>query len=207
MKDFFQERRPHRGLSYDDYLAAWRSEIDRAPSGERSTEERKRHHYVRYNYERSEQVHARSEPSAELRAAMDAIEAPQLWMVLTENWCGDSAFCLPVLADAARLSEQVTLRILRRDDHLDIMDQYRTDGSRSIPKLVAFSEAGAERFQWGPRPRGAQRCFARAAERSDRKEDVVKALLAHYEEGGWQAVDSELADAVREGVPQKQARP
>jgi thioredoxin-like negative regulator of GroEL len=197
MKDFFAEGRPHEGLSYEEYLADWRAQKEAAPSGEGGKEERKLHHYVRYNYERSEQVHARYEPSEKLQEALSAVEVAQLWMVLTESWCGDSAFCLPVIAEAAGRSEQVTLRILPRDDNLDIMDQYLTGGSRSIPKLVAFEAgSGEERFVWGPRPKGAQDRFDEEAESSDDKEEIVKGLLEHYEDGGWEAVDSELAEAL-----------
>jgi hypothetical protein len=197
MKNFFAEGRPHEGFSYDEYLADWRAEKDAAPEDEANREARKLRHYVRYNYERSEQVHARYEPSDKLREALARVGKPQLWMVLTENWCGDSAFCLPVIAEAARSSEQVTLRILPRDDNLDIMDQYLTGGSRSIPKLVAFGkESGEERFVWGPRPQKAQERFDEEAEKSDSKEEIVKGLLEHYESGGWETVDAELAEAL-----------
>jgi hypothetical protein len=197
MKDFFDERRPHTdGRSYDDYLADWRARKDAEPSDDPDKEERKLRHYLQYNYDRTEQVHDQYEPSAELCDALDVLDEPQLWMVLTEPWCGDSAFCLPVIAEAASRSEQVTLRILPRDEHLDIMDQYLTEGSRSIPVLVAFSEAGEERFQWGPRPQGAQERFDAEAAESDRKEDIVQGLLEHYEDGGWHAVDDELAEAM-----------
>ena len=205
MNDFFEKGRPQDGSTYDEYLADWRTQKDTPPGEGLGKDERKMRHYVRYNYERSEQVHARYEPSGKLRRALDAIEEPQLWMVLTENWCGDSAFCLPVIAEAARTAESVTLRILPRDDNLDIMDQYLTGSSRSIPKLVAFDaesgkDGGAERFVWGPRPQGAQERFDEEAAKSDDKEDIVQGLLEHYEEGGWRAVDAELAEAIQEGM-------
>ena len=92
------------------------------------------------------------------------------------------------------------MRILPRDEHLDIMDQYLTGGSRSIPKLVAFAEDdGREVFRWGPRPDGARERFDDEARKTDNKEDIVKGLLEHYEEGGWQAVDGELAEAIASG--------
>ena len=200
MKDFFRDRRPHEGLPYDDYLAAWRAEKD-APLGQEADKEtRKRHYYVRYNYERSEQMHAQYEPSAALREAARHIRQPQLWMVLTENWCGDSAYNLPVIADAAGLSEQIDLRILPRDDNLDVMDQYLTGTSRSIPKLVAFDAEGAELFAWGPRPAEAGQRFEQLKASGKEKEEVVQELLAWYEADGGQQVDAELAAQLQEAV-------
>ena len=147
MKAFFEERRPHEGLSYEEYLFEWQEEIN-TPLEELDAQDRKYAYYARYNYDRSENVSASFSPSQHLKHLISSIQQPQLWMVLTENWCGDSAYCLPVLVRAAELSDEVTLRILYRDEHPDIMDHYLTGTSRSIPKLVAFSEDGQELFQW-----------------------------------------------------------
>ena len=154
MKDFFADRRPHNGLTYADYRAHWREQKDQSAEG-LDPDERKTLHYLNYNWERQAHVHDNYTPSDDLESAVDAIDEPQLWMVLTEPWCGDSAFLLPVIAEAAQLNDDVTLRILLRDDNLDVMDQYLTDGSRSIPKMAAFSDDGEELFTWGPRPKGA----------------------------------------------------
>lgn len=202
MKDFFRTRRPHQGLTYEAYLTAWREEAE-APVGGLDKDARKVRHYTAYNLERSEAVHAAYTPSDALREAVTQIETPQLWMVLTEAWCGDSAFCLPVLVEAARLTEHVTLRILLRDDNLDIMDQYLTNGaSRSIPKLVGFAHDGAELFQWGPRPEAAQRLYDQERAAAKDKETAIQTLVAWYEEGGWHDVDRELAKALEEHLEQ-----
>jgi hypothetical protein len=197
MPDFFAEERPHDGLHYDQYREEWKSQIDDPPSDGAEASERRMHHFLTYNWERQAQVHEAYEPSASLRDAMNAIDAPQLWMVLTEPWCGDSAFLLPVIAEAAGLIDSVSLRILLRDDNLDIMDQYLTDGSRSIPKLVAFSEDGEELFTWGPRPRAAAQHFDTLSEQYDDKMELIDEFLDHYEEGGWKNTDGELVERLR----------
>ena len=200
MKDFFADRRPHNGLSYADYRALWREQKDQSAEG-LEPDERKTLHYLNYNWERQAHVHDHYTPSEDLQETMGAIDEPQLWMVLTEPWCGDSAFLLPVIAEAAQLSDNVTLRILLRDDNLDVMDQYLTGGSRSIPKMAAFSEDGEELFTWGPRPEGARQKFAALREEYDDKMEMVKKLIAYYEDGAWREVDAELAQAVRVSSP------
>jgi hypothetical protein len=200
MPDFFDARRPHDGLSYDDYLAHWEEQKDRS-ADDADKEERKMLHYLNYNYERQEHVHAEYEMSDALAEAVDAIDEPQLWMVLTEPWCGDSAFCLPVLAEAADRNDDVTLRILLRDDNLDVMDQYLTGGSRSIPKLVAFGESGQEHFTWGPRPEAGQALFDKHKAAGEDKMQIVQYLMDWYEDGGWMKVDHELAEAIKADAP------
>lgn len=72
-------------------------------------------------------------------------------VVLTADWCGDAMLCLPILkriAEAARIQ----MRYLIRDENLELMDQYLTNGkSRSIPIFVFFDSQGNERAVWGPR--------------------------------------------------------
>ena len=47
-----------------------------------------------------------------LRDEIDKIEDNQLWMVITENWCGDSAQNLPYIARIASLNKKIELRII-----------------------------------------------------------------------------------------------
>lgn len=82
---------------------------------------------------------------------------PQVWWVITEAWCGDSAQNLPGIAKMAAASDgAIDLRIILRDEHPHIMDHYLTNGGRSIPKLIAIDKEGRELFTWGPRPAKAQ---------------------------------------------------
>ena len=207
MPDFFDEGRPHNGLSYDEYRTGWEQQLDDKPPKGADPSERRMHHYLNYNWERQAHVHEAYTPSQALRSAVEAIPESQLWMVLTEPWCGDSAFLLPVIAEAASLSENVKLRVLPRDENLDIMDQYLTGGSRSIPKLVVFSEEGDERFTWGPRPEGAKQRYERLKQEYDEKTEMIAELLEYYEGGGWREAEEELADAIRSALTARAPTP
>ena len=198
MKDFFKTRRPHHGLTYDAFYAALVEHAGRPLAGLDRTA-RRYVFYARYNQERSGRVERAYEVSASLREAVEKIDAPQLWMVLTEDWCSDSAYALPVVVEVAALNPLIELRILLRDDNLDIMDQYLTGASRSIPKLVAFSEDGEELFQWGPRPREAQDLRERLKGEGLSGGEISKKLIAWYDDGGWRQVDDELTE-VLEGI-------
>ena len=200
MPDFFDEHRPHNGWTYAEYRAHWQEQKD-APLNDPAPDERKMHHYLNYNWERQAHVHEAYELSEDLWNAIDSVDAPQLWMVLTEPWCGDSAFLLPIIAEAAAQSDYITLRILPRDENLDIMDQYLTGGSRSIPKLVAFTDEGEEQFTWGPRPETARERFESLRAKHDDKMAAIEGLIEHYEDGGWREADAELARTLRTAHP------
>lgn len=83
---------------------------------------------------------------------LDLRATPRNLLVLAEDWCGDASNTIPVLA---RLVEQVPgleLRVLRRDEHLAVMDRYLTNGARSIPIVIALDADFREVGHWGPRP-------------------------------------------------------
>ncbi|MFD2442449.1 thioredoxin family protein [Bacillus sp. CGMCC 1.16607] len=72
-------------------------------------------------------------------------------IVLTADWCGDAALNVPVLQRMAEES-QMELHFLIRDENLELMDQYLTNGkSRSIPIFIFIDQEGKESMVWGPR--------------------------------------------------------
>jgi hypothetical protein len=77
-------------------------------------------------------------------------------LVLAEDWCGDGANTVPHLAKLADQSPCLELRVLRRDEHPDVMDRYLTGTARSIPIVIVLDEGFFEVGHWGPRPRRLQ---------------------------------------------------
>jgi hypothetical protein len=86
------------------------------------------------------------------RARADRLARPIRLLAIVEGWCGDGGSTVPVLAKLADETARLELRVIRRDEHPDVMDRYLTNGARSIPIVVALDEAGRERGHWGPRP-------------------------------------------------------
>jgi len=83
-------------------------------------------------------------------------------IVITEGWCGDTAQFLPLLNQLETAFPQLQVQLILRDDHPEIMDQYLTNGARSIPKLIALDENLQELFTWGPRPAPLQKMVKEA---------------------------------------------
>jgi hypothetical protein len=102
---------------------------------------------------------------------LDASAAPRRLLVLAEDWCGDASNTVPILAKLAEAVPGLELRVLRRDQHPEVMDQYLTNGSRSIPIVIALDADFRELGHWGPRPHELQEWVMANRER------VVKAEL------------------------------
>lgn len=77
-------------------------------------------------------------------------------IVLTEDWCGDAMLNIPILLKLAEKSG-IEVRMLLRDQNLELMDQYLTNGTaRAIPIFIFIDQAGNERAVWGPRAETVQ---------------------------------------------------
>lgn len=75
------------------------------------------------------------------------------WLVITESWCGDAAHVLPVINKIAELNNHINLKVVLRDENLELMDLFLTNGGRSIPKLIMIDdETGDVLDTYGPRP-------------------------------------------------------
>lgn len=128
---------------------------------------------------------------------------PELWLVLGEVWCGDTAHTLPILAHLAEESAgQVELRVLLRSEHPDLMAAYQTDGKNSIPKLIRRDAAtGTDLGVWGPRPAAAQVLAHQLhGDKTLHTNYIVKEMNAWYEADNGDAVQLELLAMLGRGV-------
>lgn len=76
-----------------------------------------------------------------------------VFLVLTESWCGDASPSLPVMNSIAALNPNIELRIVLRDENLELMNQFLTTNAMSIPKLIIIDNENEEVLaDWGPRP-------------------------------------------------------
>jgi hypothetical protein len=83
---------------------------------------------------------------------------PGTWhlLVLLEDWCGDAVNTIPVIARLVDGSPNIDMRVLRRDEHVGLMDEHLTDGKRAIPIVMVLDDEFREAGWWGPRPRELQ---------------------------------------------------
>ncbi len=75
------------------------------------------------------------------------------WLVLTESWCGDAAHSIPVMNKLVEKAKNIDFKLLYRDENEELMNLFLTNGSMSIPKLIAFDNETQEVINdWGPSP-------------------------------------------------------
>lgn len=95
------------------------------------------------------------------------------WLMIVEAWCGDvgqNLVPLKKMADAMG----VELKLVLRDDNLELMDNFLTNGGRSIPKLIAVDLNNfSPLWNWGPRPEVVQNWFLEKKKSSDYNYEVT----------------------------------
>ena len=75
------------------------------------------------------------------------------WLIITESWCGDAAHVIPALNKIAELNPNIDIKIVLRDENLELMDLFLTNGGRAIAKVVMIDNKTGEVLNtYGPRP-------------------------------------------------------
>ncbi|MCK5456794.1 MAG: thioredoxin family protein [Melioribacteraceae bacterium] len=154
--------------------------------------ERKKLGFTTLNQKRTYRILKTYKVSEKIKEVVSKITEPQTWMILTEDWCGDSAQNLPYLYKISQLNDRIDLKLLYRDDNLEIMDRYLTNGGRAIPKLVAFDKDGNELFQWGPRPEEARKLVAQWKAEGDAADQFNEKLHLWYGRNRGKAFDDDF---------------
>jgi hypothetical protein len=62
-------------------------------------------------------------------------------LTLTYDSCGDALYNIPIMAKIAQQCPNIDLRVVQRDENLDIMDRYLNQGIyRSVPTFIFMNE-------------------------------------------------------------------
>jgi len=187
------------GLDFDGYMAQWRAKNALSMKGLDPVARRTRF-YSRYNLERQERVETLWKPSPAFLLAVDEAPGPADWLFITDDWCVDSAYSLPLIKWAVDRRSDVTLRILLKDDHPVIMDRFLTGGKRSIPKFVGISMDGNIQFVWGPQPNAIRDIRRKLMDSGAEGRIVSSTTVDWYADEGWLEVERELTDILSGAV-------
>jgi len=148
--------------------------------------------------EKQRRLHEHHERRAEIDPqAVDRLRSAGTFhvLVVTEPWCGDSLAVFPVIAELC-CRAGIDLRVVRRDEHPELIDRYLTNGGQAIPIAIILNEAFEELSHWGPRPSAAQAILEEhrdeiAAGRVE-KIEVHKKIRAFYSGDKGRSVVEEL---------------
>jgi hypothetical protein len=142
------------------------------------------------NRERFEKFERENSLSDEDAAPFRSLPYRISTVVLTEDWCSDAVATLPLVADLAKRTGKLDLRVFYRDQNLDLMDAHLNRGTfRSIPTLIFYDQSWNELGTWLEKP-------ALILELRERLRRELYASDPAF--GSPEAPSANLPDAVRE---------
>ena len=126
--------------------------------------------------------------------AFRSLDADEIWLVITEGWCGDAAQNIPIIEKIAAENPGIETRYVLRDENPELMDRFLTNGARSIPKLIAL-DAGTHEviWTWGPRPQPLQALYAKLKSEGVEKPEIQERLQRWYNDDRGRSLQREFA--------------
>ncbi|MBV8251939.1 MAG: thioredoxin family protein [Chitinophaga sp.] len=150
------------------------------------------YNYTKLNWSRHQRWLKVGVLSEEIKTAVKAIQAPQQWIIITEPWCGDAAHIIPFIQMIANLNPLITTDYQLRDSAPNLIDQYLTNGTKSIPKLILRDATGKDLAVWGPRPVESQKLYNQLKKDNVDFEQQKIALQQWYNDDKGKSFQAEL---------------
>lgn len=72
-------------------------------------------------------------------------------LIISEAWCGDASATIPALVKFFEGHNEV--KIFLRDSDSSLIEQFLTNGTQSIPKVIILDKEFKVKNSWGPRPK------------------------------------------------------
>ena len=191
------------GMSYSEYNLLFKQLVaEGRTTGEPSEEKIK---YTKLNLSRSKRLDKTAIIADAFQPQFKNICEKQTWLVITEPWCGDAAQTLPFFNKIAEISENIDLKIVLRDEHPELMDQFLTNGSKSIPKLIILNDQYEVLDSWGPRSQTATKLVTDYKTEHVQLDDTFKTQLQiWYNKDKGASIVKEMAEVAKKLCPKEE---
>jgi len=180
-------------MELDKYLDQF-EEILNADQPSAPYDDEEYYQYTKMNWARTNRWLKKGQVDPAVRKVIESIDKAQHWMLITEPWCGDAAQCLPFIHFLSALNPKIKLEIVLRDQPPFLIEQYLTNGTKSIPKLIIRDGNGNDLAVWGPRPKPAHELFESMKAEERDFEEIKEELQKWYNKDAGLSVQQEIAD-------------
>lgn len=192
------EKIKEAGVSYEDFMKHMEETAAAPVPADADETLREKLGYYPLNLRRMKRINTTFKPDDGAVSAFESVKGSQTWMIISEGWCGDTAQNVPVIVKLAELNKNIDVKIILRDTYPEIMDNYLSNGARSIPKLVAFDEDGTELFMWGARPAAIAEIMKGHIAAGMPKHKREEILHTWYAKDGSKSTSAEIVNLVKQ---------
>ena len=190
------------GISYNEYFSTFEDLVAKElTSGVKQSEFLTE--YTKQNLARMKTIDKIVSINPLLEETVKKVKLSLHFLVISEAWCGDVAQNLPVINKIISLREDWQMHIVWRDENMDLMNNYLTNGAISIPKVIIINaEDFSELAVWGPRPAPAQQMVMDYKKDNKGIEymDFVSSIHAWYTEDRGETLQAEWIDILKKFI-------
>ena len=136
--------------------------------------------YTELNEARMHRLDKTIQLDEEVNLFLENLDKKYLWIVISEGWCGDAAQLIPIINKMALVSDKIEMKIVLRDDNEELMNQFLTNASKSIPKLIILDEDLNLINDFGPRPKDAKNLVLDYKEKHGIIDETIKIELQKW---------------------------
>ena len=202
LNKFFNGRPELKVYLYEDFIKDSIEKIKSTDPEQISGIALKNYNYRKINLQRTNRIQKTFKPKNDIVEQIKKIEKSLFWLVITEDWCGDSAQNLPYFIKYAEYNPLIKIRIILRDENLDTIESYFQSGNpKSIPKILIYNEIGEELFVWGPRPKIAQDLVSQLIAEGYTSDEFNKELHSWYAKNKGKELEKEIIHILKEIGP------
>ena len=135
-------------------------------------------HYSSLNETRMHRLDKTIKISDEILLKLQSLKNEYFWLVISEGWCGDAAQLLPIFNKMDEVYDNIEMKIVFRDENVELMNLFLTNGAKSIPKLIVLDKKTLNvEANWGPRPKGAIELIRNYKEKFGKVDETAKTEL------------------------------
>ena len=164
-----------KAIDFDAYMALSQA---KAHQTDFSETEQKLAPYYPLNLQRMQRLVKTYQMVLEQAARLNNLPFKGHLLVISEPWCGDASQIIPILHRFFEPS--LSMRIIMRDEHPQLMANYLTNGSQSIPIVLVLDENYQAIAQWGPRPKATDVILHDFKQNHQDKELFLKEIQQYY---------------------------
>lgn len=178
-------------MTFSEYLTYF-EEVLEEPESHEPYQNENYYQYAKMNWARMSRWLKRFEPSNDIKRLISSITEEQHWIVITEPWCGDAAHSVAQLYQIVKDNPNIDFDIQLRDSEPFLIEDYLTNGGKSIPKLIIRNDVGHDKAIWGPRPEKLQAIFEQMKAENKEFEEIKETLQKWYNEDKGEEIQKEL---------------
>lgn len=138
-------------------------------------------HYTELNEARMKRLDKTIKITDNVKSFLENLDHEYIWLAISESWCGDAAQILPIVNKMALLSGKIEFKIVLRDTNEFLMNEFLTNGSKSIPVLILIEKETLNVINhFGPRPKPAVELVKNYKEKFGILDETIKTHLQKW---------------------------